>query len=77
LIYDDLEYVEEADIFANQMKNVKTLHPVEIFKANCEAGNEKDLFLHDYIETGHGRNPCPVFIDRGKLFPKAAGFIRP
>ena len=25
MIYDDLEYTEEADIFANQMKNVKRL----------------------------------------------------
>ena len=24
MIYDDLEYTEEADIFANQMKNVKS-----------------------------------------------------
>lgn len=34
MIYDDLEYTEEADIFANQMKNVKALQPIEIFKAN-------------------------------------------
>ncbi len=51
MIYDDLEYVEEADIFANQMKNVKTLHPVEIFKANCEAGNEKNLTIKGLVES--------------------------
>ncbi len=51
MIYDDLEYVEEADIFANQMKNVKALHPVEIFKANCEAGNEKELTIKALVES--------------------------
>jgi hypothetical protein len=51
MIYDDLEYIEEADIFANQMKNVKTLHPVEIFKANCEAGNEKNLTIKGLVES--------------------------
>ena len=51
MIYDDLAYVEEADIFANQMKNVKALHPVEIFKANCEAGNEKELTIKALVES--------------------------
>ncbi len=51
MIYDDLEYVEEADIFANQMKNVKALQPCEIFKANCEAGNEKALLIKGLVES--------------------------
>ena len=34
MIYDDLCYEEEADIFANQMKYVKPLTPYEIFLAN-------------------------------------------
>ena len=34
MIYDDLEYSHEADIFANQMKYVKPLLPYEIFIAN-------------------------------------------
>ena len=51
MIYDDLVYEEEADIFANQMKNVKALVPVEIFKANCEAGNEKELLIKDLVES--------------------------
>jgi len=50
-IYDDLEYVEEADIFANQMKNVKALQPCEIFKANCEAGNDKALIIKSLVES--------------------------
>ena len=51
MIYDDLEYVEEADIFANQMKNVKALQPCEIFKANCEAGNDKALIIKGLVES--------------------------
>ena len=51
MIYDDLIYEEEADIFANQMKNVKALAPVEIFKANCEAGDEKSLMIRDLVES--------------------------
>lgn len=51
MIYDDLEYTEEADIFANQMKNVKPLSPLEIFNANCEAGNDKHLLLRSLIES--------------------------
>lgn len=51
MIYDDLEYTEEADIFANQMKNVKALLPIEIFNANCEAGNNKELIIKGLIES--------------------------
>ena len=51
MIYDDLEYVEEADIFANQMKNVKALQPCEIFKANCEAGNSRELLIKALVES--------------------------
>ncbi len=51
MIYDDLEYCEEADIFANQMKNVKPLVPYEIFNANCEAGSEKELMIKSLVES--------------------------
>ncbi len=51
MIYDDLEYAEEADIFANQMKNVKPLLPIEIFNANCEAGNIKELMIKGLVES--------------------------
>ena len=51
MIYDDLEYAEEADIFANQMKNVKALLPIEIFNANCEAGNSKELMIKGLVES--------------------------
>ena len=49
MVYDDLVYEHEADIFANQMKYVKTLTPYEIFVANIEAGNEKQLLIRDLV----------------------------
>lgn len=51
MIYDDLDYEEEADIFANQMRNVKPLLPIEIFNANCEAGNDKELVIKGLVES--------------------------
>ena len=33
------------------MKNVKALQPIEIFKANCEAGNEKELMIKALVES--------------------------
>ena len=40
MIYDDLEYGHEADIFANQ-----------IFMANIEAGNTKQLLIKELVES--------------------------
>lgn len=62
MIYDDLSYSHEADIFANQMKYVKALLPYEVFMANIEAGNEDQLMIRDLIESygmtiGNKRGP--------------------
>ena len=51
MIYDDLSYEHEADIFANQMKHVRPLHPYEIFKANIEAGNPEQLMIRDLVHS--------------------------
>lgn len=51
MIYDDLSYQHEADVFANQMKFVRPLRPYEIFMANIEAGNEKQLLIRDLVES--------------------------
>lgn len=51
MIYDDLEYRQEADIFANQLKYVKPLLPYEIFMANIEAGNDKQLIIKSLVES--------------------------
>ena len=51
MIYEDLKYESEADIFANQMKYVKPLIPYETFMANIEAGNDKQLIIKDLVES--------------------------
>lgn len=51
MIYDDLIYEEEADIFANQLKYTKALSPYEIFMANVEAGNDTQLTIKALIES--------------------------
>ncbi len=51
MIYDDLSYQHEADIFANQMKFVKPLNPYEVFVANLEAGSDEQLIIKDLVES--------------------------
>ena len=51
MIYDDLCYEHEADIFANQQKFVKALSPYEVFVANLEAGNDQQLMIRDLVES--------------------------
>lgn len=51
MIYDSLDYQNEADIFANQMKHVRPLKPYEIFIANIEAGNEQQLVIKRLVES--------------------------
>lgn len=51
MIYDDLSYSHEADIFANQMKFVKALQPYEVFMANIEAQNQDQLMIKDLVES--------------------------
>lgn len=51
MVYEDLEYTREADIFANQMKYTKPLSPYEIFMANIEAGSDEQIIIRDLIES--------------------------
>ena len=51
MIFDDLEYAHEADIFANQQKYVKRLTPYEIFTANIEAENEAQMTIKALVES--------------------------
>ena len=65
MIYDDLNYEHEADIFANQQKYVKSLLPIEVLKANVEAGNEEQLTIlkvvHSYgLEISPGKAPNSI-----------------
>lgn len=59
MVYDDLVYKKEADIFANQQKYVKALTPYEIFCANIEAANDKQLLIKDMVES-YGLAITPV-----------------
>lgn len=51
MVYDYLKYEHEADIFANQMKFTRRLQPYEIFMANIEAGNDKQLIIKDMVNS--------------------------
>ena len=51
MVYDDLGYKAEADIFANQQKYVKGLTSYEIFMANIEAGSDKHLLIKELVEN--------------------------
>ena len=51
MVYEDLIYEHEADIFANQGKFVKPLQAIEIFQANIEANNETQLTIKALIES--------------------------
>lgn len=51
MIYDDLSYTAEANIFANQQKFVKPLQPYEVFNANVEAGNDTRLIIKSLVES--------------------------
>ena len=51
MVYENLEYTREADIFANQMKYIKPLSPYEIFMANIEAGSDDQIIIRDLVES--------------------------
>ena len=51
MIYDDLIYEHEADIFANQAKHTKAVSPYDTFIANIEAGSNKQLLIKSTVEN--------------------------
>lgn len=51
MVYDDMDYEVEADVFANQQKYVKTLSFYEIFQANVEAGNDEQTTIKSLVES--------------------------
>lgn len=51
MAYGGLYYEAEADIFANQLKYTKPLLPYEIFMANVQAGNDRQLIIKDLVES--------------------------
>lgn len=51
MIYDDMDYTLEADVFANQQKCVKPLSSYEIFIANIESGSDDQLIIKELVES--------------------------
>lgn len=51
MVYEDMNYTVEADVFAQQQKYVKSLSPYEIFAANIEAGNDEQLTIKAIVES--------------------------
>ncbi|MBR3430667.1 MAG: hypothetical protein IKG87_11260 [Clostridia bacterium] len=49
MVYDDLQYQEEAHIFAEQQKHSKSLVPYEMFVAHMEAGDNKQMMIHQLV----------------------------
>ena len=80
MVYDDMDYTTEADVFANQQKYIKALVPYEIFIANLEAGNEEQLTIKALVESygltiSHARTPgCICAISTLEYIYKKYGF---
>lgn len=53
MVYDELKYAEEAHIFAEQQKHVKSLVPYETFVAHIEAGDKKQMMI-DAVVRAYG-----------------------
>ena len=51
MIYDDLKYEHEADIFANQAKHTRAVGPYDTFIANIEAGSNKQILIKETVEN--------------------------
>lgn len=51
MIYDDMDYILEADLFARQQDGIKPPSPYEIFNANIEAQNNVQLMIKDLVES--------------------------
>lgn len=51
MVYDEMEYQQEADIFANQLKYTKVLNPYEVFVAKIEAGSDQQLIIKELVES--------------------------
>ena len=68
MIYDDLQYQEEAHVFAEQQKHVKALKPYETFIAHIEAGDDKQMMIMALVNsyglsitrTGANNSVCAI-----------------
>lgn len=51
MVYNDLSYEHEADIFANQTKYTRALSSIEVFVAKVEAGYDEQLMIKSLLES--------------------------
>ena len=51
MVYDDLDYEQEAHIFANQQKYQNPLSAYDVFNADIEAGEDKPIIIKDLVES--------------------------
>ena len=51
MVYDNLSYEEEAEIFATQQKFTRGLSSYDIFNAEIEAGNEEAITIKSIVEN--------------------------
>ena len=50
MVFDDMDYIEEAEVFAEQQKYTKPLSSLEIFLASIEADSDKHIVIKTIIE---------------------------
>jgi hypothetical protein len=50
MVFDDMEYLEEAEVFAEQQKYTKLLSAYEIFMANVEADSDSHIVIKSIVE---------------------------
>ncbi len=51
MVYDELVYQKEANVFAEQTKYVRALSPYEIFIAKVESGDNESLMIKTLVES--------------------------
>lgn len=51
MVYEDMDYILEADLFARQQDGIKPPSPYEIFNANIEAQNNVQLMIKELVES--------------------------
>ena len=50
MVFDDMNYIEEAEVFAEQQKYTKQLSSLEIFLANIEADSDTHIVIKTIVE---------------------------
>ena len=64
MVYNDLNYQHEADIFANQTRFTRALSSYDIFVAKIEAGYDEQLMIKSLVESYKLRISQTAHLDR-------------